>query len=54
MAYLSGKKALCRDRFTGTQGVFIYEEMSNPAKKAGLTGRGIEGVSDAMLKLIGV
>lgn len=54
MAYLTGKKGLLRDRFCGQTGFFIYEEMPDPSKRAGLTGRGIEGVSDAVLKLFGI
>lgn len=54
LAYLSGKKGLLRDRFVGRSGFFIYEEMPDPSKRSGISGRGIEGVSDAILKLVGV
>ena len=54
MAYLTGKKGLLRDRFYGQKGIFIYEEMPDPSKRAGITGRGFEGVSDAILKLFGI
>jgi hypothetical protein len=54
MAYLSGKKGLLRDRFSGSAGFYIYEEMPDPSKRSGITGKGIEGISDAVLKLFGV
>lgn len=54
MAYLTGKKGLLRDRFSGQSGFFIFEEMPNPSKRSGITGRGFEGVSDAVLKLFGI
>jgi hypothetical protein len=54
MAYLTGKKGLLRDRFSGNAGFFIYEEMPDPTKRSGVTGKGIEGISDALLKLFGV
>lgn len=54
MAYLGGKKGLLRDRFYGHSGYFIYEEMPDPSKRAGISGRGIEGVSDAILKVFGI
>lgn len=52
-AYLTGKKGLLRDRFSGQTGFFIFEEMPNPSKRSGIT-RGFEGFSDAVLKLFGI
>jgi hypothetical protein len=54
MAYLTGKKGLLRDRFLGRSGFFVYEEMPAPSKKSGISGKGLEGVSDAVLKLFGI
>ena len=54
MAYLCGKKGLLRDRFSGQSGFFMYEEMSGSSKRSGVTGKGFEGVADAVLKLFGV
>lgn len=54
MAYFSGKKGLLRDRFVGPSGFYIFEEMPDPSKRSGITGKGIEGVTDAVLKLFGI
>jgi hypothetical protein len=54
MAYLTGKKGLLRDRYSGESGFFIFEEMPNPSTRSGITGRGFEGASDALLKLLGI
>lgn len=54
MAYLTGKKRLLRDRFSGSAGFYIYEEMPDLSKRTGITGKGIEGVTDAILKVFGV
>ena len=54
MAYFGGKKELLRDRFSGQSGYFIYEAMPDPSKRVGITGRGIEGIADAVLKLFGI
>ncbi|MBK8036969.1 MAG: hypothetical protein IPK22_07505 [Verrucomicrobiaceae bacterium] len=52
--YLRGKDELFNDLFAGDAGIFIYEEMPDARRKTGFTGRGIEGVMDAMLKAFGV
>ena len=54
MAYLTGKKELLRDRFSGKSGVFIFEQMPDPSKRSGITGKGFGGVFDAVLKVFGV
>ncbi len=54
LSYLRGKDDLFNDLFGGEKGVFIYEEMPDLRRKAGLTGRGIEGITDALLKAFGV
>lgn len=54
MAYLCGKKGLLRDRFAGQSGFYIFEEMPDPSKRSGITGKGLEGVTDAVLKLFGI
>lgn len=53
-SYLRGKDDLFKDLFGGNVGVFVYEEVPDARKKSGLTGRGVEGVVDAMLKAFGV
>lgn len=54
MAYIGGHKGLLRDRFSGPGGYFIYEEMPAPSRKGGLSGRGLEGVFDTVLKIFGI
>lgn len=54
ISYLRGKEDLFNDLFGGEQGVFVYEEMPAGGRKTGLTGRGLEGVVDAALKVFGI
>lgn len=54
MAYIGGHKGLLRDRFSGRSGYFIYEEMPDPSRKAGISGKGLEGVLDTVLKIFGI
>lgn len=53
-SYWTGKEDLFNDLFTGTTGVYVYEEMPGLKRSAGITGRGLEGVTDAALKVFGV
>lgn len=53
-AYLLGKHGLFNDSFAGGPGVYVYEEMPHFGKKSGLTGRGLEGMVDTVLKAFGV
>ena len=51
--YLRGHEELFNDLFAGGPGCFVYEEM--PARgRRGLTGRGFEGLVDAVLKAFGI
>jgi hypothetical protein len=52
--YLMGEQSLFLDSFTGTPGVYVYEEMPRFGQKRGITGRGIEGVFDSLLKVFGI
>ena len=54
MAYLSGKRRLFNDRFSGENGVFAYEGMQDHKHASGLTGRGLEGIFDVVLKVGGL
>ena len=54
LAYLMGKEDLFNDIFTGESGFYLYEEMPNLKHKSGITGRGLEGIADAVLKLFGI
>lgn len=65
-AYWMGQQALFNDRFAevgaaqgeapapGQGGYCVYEEMVHPERKTGVTGRGLEGLTDALLKAFGV
>lgn len=53
LAYFTGEKGLLRDRFSGANGFYIYEEMPEGGK-ASRTKRGIEGVTDSILKVFGI
>jgi hypothetical protein len=53
VSYWTGKEDLFNDLFTG-EGVYVYEEMPALKRSTGITGRGLEGVSDAVLKVFGV
>ncbi len=64
VAYLLGQQELLNDCFGSTQGAgesesrdagfFVYEEMPHADRKAGITGRGLEGLTDSVLKVLGV
>ena len=53
-AYLIGKQELFNDSFAGAGGWCLYEEMPREGEKAGLWGRGIRGLGDAVLKVFGI
>ena len=53
-SYLMGKQALFNDSFAGDTGFYVCEEMPNLGKKTGVTGRGLEGFADALLKVFGL
>lgn len=52
--YLNGKKELFNDSFHGDSGYYIYETMPYADQKGGLFGRGIEGLTDSVLKVFGI
>jgi len=52
--YLFGNSELLLDRFSGTNGIFIYEEMPSSSGPSGITGRRIGGVLDALMKVVGL
>ena len=53
VSYWTGKEELFNDLFTG-EGVYVYEEMPDLKRASGITGRGLEGFTDALLKVFGV
>jgi len=52
--YVWGEDDLFNDSFAGANGYFVYEEVPRPGKKGGITGRGLEGFTDAVLKAFGI
>jgi hypothetical protein len=54
LAYWRGEQGLFNDRFTGEEGSYIYEETPSRNGRSGVTGKGLEGVADAALKVFGI
>lgn len=52
LPYLRGQAPLLNDRFGGA-GVYLYDETPGAGRRQGRIGRGLEGLSDALLKLVG-
>jgi len=52
LPYLRGQAPLLNDRFSGA-GVYLYDETPGLSSQPGRIGRGIEGLTDALLKLLG-
>ena len=53
-SYWRGDDELFNDQFSGDPCVYVYEEMPGLQRHAGVTGRGLEGLADSLLKLLGV
>lgn len=53
-AYMLGVNGLFNDSFAGGTGYYIYEEMPYFGKRSGLTGRGLEGLTDGLMKVFGI
>jgi uncharacterized protein (AIM24 family) len=53
-AYMLGVNGLFNDSFAGGPGYCVYEEMPYAGKRSGITGRGLEGLTDALLKVVGI
>lgn len=54
VSYWRGDDELFNDQFAGAACVYVYEEMPGLHRHAGVTGRGLEGLTDSLLKLFGV
>lgn len=52
--YWRGQDRLFNDRFGGIDGSYLYEERPLDRRGNVLTGRGLEGLSEAVLKLFGI
>ncbi|MBI4985042.1 MAG: hypothetical protein HZC24_06790 [Rhodocyclales bacterium] len=53
-AYLMGQDELFNDCFSGDGGCYVYEEMPDRGRRPGITGRGIEGIADSLLRVFGI
>jgi hypothetical protein len=54
VSYWRGIEELFNDQFQGADAIYLYEEMPGLHRKAGITGRGLEGFTDSVLKVFGV
>lgn len=54
VSYLRGQESLFNDLFGGGPGWFFYEERPSDERRAGVTGRGLAGLTDASLKALGI
>lgn len=54
ISYWMGKQDLFNDLFHGDHGIYVYEEMPDQNRKTGITGRGLEGFVDTVLKIFGL
>lgn len=54
VSYWRGIEELFNDQFNGADAIYLYEEMPGLHRKAGITGRGLEGFTDSVLKVFGV
>ncbi len=54
VSYLRGQEDLFNDLFAGGPGRFVYEELPGGGGRGGITGRGLEGLVDALLKAFGI
>jgi hypothetical protein len=53
-AYAMGVNGLFNDSFSGGPGYCVYEEKPYFGQRSGITGRGLTGLTDAMLKIVGI
>ncbi|HEX8192827.1 MAG TPA: hypothetical protein VF552_07985 [Allosphingosinicella sp.] len=53
LAFLAGRQSLFLDRLEGPRGKIVYEEMPRGGQ-SGLFGGGLQGLSDALLKIVGL
>lgn len=51
--YLTAKQSLLKDSFSGEHGFYLYEELPRNTT-TGITTRGLEGISDAIMKIFGI
>jgi hypothetical protein len=54
LSYLTGERELFNDRWAGERGFCVYAETPHPDARVGLLGRGIAGMVDSILKVLGL
>lgn len=52
--YYQDKTPLLQDKFDGENGYYIYDETPRFGKRGGFFSRGLEGLTDAVLKVFGI
>ena len=52
--YLTARQSLLNDSFIGEHGLYVYDELPRNNINSGITTRGLEGGSDAMMKVFGI
>lgn len=52
--FYQGKTALLQDAFAGSDGYYVYDETPRASQKSGRVERGLEGITDAILKVFGI
>ncbi|NMG76875.1 hypothetical protein [Aromatoleum diolicum] len=52
--YFLGKQPLLHDSFSGAPGYCVYQQMPHAGVRFGVTGRGLAGVTDALLQAVGI
>lgn len=54
VSYWRGEQELFNDKFAGESGIVLYEEIPSKSRKSGISGRGLEGLTDSVLKVFGI
>ena len=54
VSYWRGDQGLFNDRFAGDAAFYLYEETPNMRSKRGFIGRSLDGMTDAVLKVLGI
>lgn len=54
LPYLQGHADLLYDRFEGKHGIYVHDETPDAGRKGGRVKRGLEGMTDGVLKVFGL
>jgi hypothetical protein len=52
--YYQGQAPLLQDKFDGANGYYVYDETPRYGKAGGFFSRGLEGLTDAVMKVFGI